>query len=119
MSVLWKKEGGGGQERRKEKKEGKRKKKKGGEEEGKKGANLNREITRIHINAGKKSKIRTCEIVASICGIDGVIADDIGVIEITETATFVEILNKKGNLVLKELPKKTIKGRNRKVNRAR
>lgn len=88
-------------------------------EEAKKGVNLNREITKIHINAGKKSKIRTCEIVASICGIDGVIADDIGVIEITETATFVEILNKKGNLVLKELPKKTIKGRNRKVNRAR
>lgn len=88
-------------------------------EEAKKGVNLNREITRVHINAGKKSKIRTCEIVASICGIDGVIADDIGVIEITETATFVEILNKKGNLVLKELPKKTIKGRNRKVNRAR
>lgn len=88
-------------------------------EEAKKGVNLNREITKVHINAGKKSKIRTCEIVASICGIDGVIADDIGVIEITETATFVEILNKKGNLVLKELPKKTIKGRNRKVNRAR
>ena len=88
-------------------------------EEAKKGVNLNREITKIHINAGKKSKIRTCEVVASICGIDGMIADDIGVIEITETATFVEILNKKGNLVLKELPKKTIKGRNRKVNRAR
>lgn len=88
-------------------------------EEAQKGAKLNREITRIHINAGKKSKIRTCEIVASICGIDGVVADDIGVIEITETATFVEILNQKGKLVLTELPKKTIKGRNRKVNKAR
>lgn len=88
-------------------------------EEGKKGANLSREITRIHINAGKKSKIRTCEIVASICSIDGVLAEDIGVIEIMETATFVEILNRKGTLVLTELPKKTIKGRNRKVNRAK
>lgn len=88
-------------------------------EVGKKGENLNREITRIHINAGKKSKIRTCEIVASICGIEGVVAEDIGVIEITETATFVEILNQKGALVLSELPKKTIKGRNRKVNKAK
>lgn len=87
--------------------------------EEKKGAGLSREITRVHINAGKKSKIRTCEIVASICGINGMTAEDIGVIEITDTATFVEILNKKGNLVLKELPKKTIKGRTRKVNRAR
>lgn len=87
--------------------------------EAKKGTALEREITKIHINAGKKSKIRTCEIVASICGIEGVVAEDIGVIEIIENATFVEILNRKGNLVLKELPKKTIKGRNRKVNRAR
>lgn len=84
-----------------------------------KGSRLSREITRIHINAGKKSKIRTCEIVASICGIEGVSADDIGVIEIKETATFVEMLNGTGKLVLQELPKRTIKGRNRKVNRAR
>lgn len=39
--------------------------------------------------------------------------------EITDRATFVEILNKKGTIVLRELPKKTIKGRNRKVNRAK
>ena len=88
-------------------------------EEAKKGAAIKSEVMKLHINAGKKSKIRTCEIVASICGIDGVVADDIGVIQITETATFVEILNKKGSLVLKELPKKTIKGRNRKVHRAK
>jgi len=85
----------------------------------KKEACLNKEVMKLHINAGKKSKIRTCEIVASICGIEGVTADDIGVIEIAEKATFVEILNRKGNLVLKELPKKTIKGRNRKVHRSR
>ena len=81
----------------------------------KKGEALNQTITKLHIYAGKKDKIRTNEIVATICSIEGVTADDIGIINILPTATQVEILNQKGNLVCQSLNKKTIKGKIRKT----
>jgi len=84
-----------------------------------KGEKVNQSILKIHINAGKKAKIRTNEIVATICSIDGVKDTDIGIIQITELASFVEILNNKGMLVLNELRNKTIKGKVRKINIAR
>jgi superfamily II DNA/RNA helicase len=76
---------------------------------------LNQSIHKLNIRAGKKDKIRTCEIVATICGIEGVTADDIGVIQILPTLTQVEILNQKGDLVLSQIRTKTIKGKVRKV----
>ena len=82
------------------------------------GEKLNKEITRIHINAGKKTKMRAVDIVGTICSIEGIKAEDIGVIEIRDISTFVEILNNKGDKVLKVLQDKTIKGRKRKVSRA-
>ncbi|MDF2588324.1 MAG: box helicase domain protein [Anaerocolumna sp.] len=83
----------------------------------KKGKELNQTITKLHIYAGKKDKIRTNEIVATICGIDGVTAEDIGIIQILKDATQVEILNHKGNLVLDGIKEKTIKGKVRKVRK--
>ncbi len=80
-----------------------------------KGKALNQTITKLHIYAGKKDKIRTNEIVATICSIEGVTAEDIGIIQILPTATQVEILNHKGNLVCQQLKEKTIKGKVRKV----
>lgn len=82
------------------------------------GEKLNKGITRIHINAGKKTKMRAVDIVGTICSIEGIKAEDIGVIEIRDISTFVEILNNKGDKVLKVLQDKTIKGRKRKVSRA-
>ncbi len=81
----------------------------------KKGKHLNQSITKLHIYAGKKDKIRTNEIVATICSIEGITAEDIGIIQILPTATQVEILNNKGNLVCQKLKEKTIKGKVRKV----
>lgn len=81
----------------------------------KKGKSLNQTITKLHIYAGKKDKIRTNEIVATICSIEGVTAEDIGIINILPTATQVEILNHKGNLVCQQLKEKTIKGKVRKA----
>ncbi len=81
----------------------------------KKGKALNQTITKLHIYAGKKEKIRTNEIVATICSIEGVTSEDIGIIQILPTATLVEILNHKGNLVCQQLKGKTIKGKVRKV----
>lgn len=82
-----------------------------------KGAQLSKGIVKLHINAGKKTKMRPVDIVGTLCSIEGMTAEDIGIINIVDVSTFVEILNNKGELVLKELQKKPIKGRLRKVKR--
>ncbi|ERJ12205.1 DEAD/DEAH box helicase [Haloplasma contractile] len=82
-----------------------------------KGAELNKDIMKIHINAGKKQKMRPVDIVGTLCNIDGVTKDDIGIINILDISTFVEILNNKGELVHKSLQKKPLKGRLRRVSK--
>ena len=83
-----------------------------------KGAKLSEGIMKLHINAGKKTKMRAVDIVGTLCGIEGMTAADIGIINIMDISTFVEILNHKGELVSRELQKKPIKGRLRKVSKA-
>ena len=83
-----------------------------------KGSKLSEEIIKLHINAGKKTKMRPVDIVGTLCSINGVTADDIGVINVLDVSTFVEVLNNKGEMVLKELQTKSIKGRPRKVTKA-
>lgn len=83
-----------------------------------KGAKLNREIMKLHINAGKRTKMRAVDIVGTLCSIDGVTKDDIGIINILDVSTFVEILNNKGDLVFETLQHTPIKGRLRSVSKA-
>ena len=83
-----------------------------------KGAQLGTEIIKIHINAGKKTKMRPVDIVGTLCSIQGITAADIGIINILDVSTFVEILNNKGELVLQDLQNTPIKGRLRKVSKA-
>lgn len=83
-----------------------------------KGANLSQEIMKIHINAGKKTKMRPVDIVGTLCSIEGMNAEDIGVISVLDISTYVEILNNKGEMALKALQTKNIKGRPRKVTKA-
>lgn len=83
-----------------------------------KGAPLGKEIMKLHINAGKKTKMRPVDIVGTLCNIPGMTAEDIGIINVLDISTFVEILNGKGEMVLKELQNMTIKGRPRKVSKA-
>jgi superfamily II DNA/RNA helicase len=82
-----------------------------------KGAQLSKEIMKIHINAGKKTKMRAVDIVGTLCSIKGMTKDDIGIINIIDISTFVEILNNKGELVYQELQKTPIKGRLRTVSK--
>jgi ATP-dependent RNA helicase DeaD len=82
-----------------------------------KGEELNKEILKLHINAGKKTKMRPADIVGTLCRIEGMTAEDIGIIHIVDLSTFVEILNNKGELVYGELQMKPIKGRLRKVTK--
>ena len=83
-----------------------------------KGDDFKNQITKLHINAGKKTKMRPVDLVGALCSIDGVEKDDIGVIGIVDVSTFVEILNGKGKLVLDTLQTTPIKGRVRKVSLA-
>jgi superfamily II DNA/RNA helicase len=80
-----------------------------------KGEQLNEGITALQIRAGKQSKIRQTDIVGAICSIENVSAEDIGVINIGELFSEVEILNEKGCLVLEQLQKLPVKGKLRKV----
>ncbi len=82
-----------------------------------KGAELSKEIMKLHINAGKKTKMRAMDIVGTLCSINGMTKDDIGIINIIDISTFVEILNNKGELVFNELQKTPIKGRLRSVSK--
>jgi superfamily II DNA/RNA helicase len=79
---------------------------------------LNENILKLHINAGKKTKMRPGDVVGAICNLEGLSADDIGIINIIDVSTFVEILNGKGPLVFNHLQNTPIKGRLRKVSHA-
>lgn len=79
---------------------------------------LNESILKLHINAGKKTKMRAGDVVGTICSLEGLTADDIGIINIIDVSTFVEILNYKGEQVFKHLQHTPIKGRLRKVSKA-
>ena len=81
-----------------------------------KGAQLSRDITKLHINAGKKTKMRAVDIVGTLCSLTDMTADDIGIINIMDISTYVEVLNGKGKAVFKELQTKPIKGRVRRVS---
>lgn len=83
-----------------------------------KGNSLNKEIVKLHINAGKKTKMRPTDIVGALCNIEGMTANDIGIISITDVSTFVEILNNKGEMVFNVLQDMPIKGRLRIVSKA-
>ncbi|MPW24475.1 DEAD/DEAH box helicase [Alkalibaculum sp. M08DMB] len=72
---------------------------------------INREITRIRINAGKKKKLRPSDVMGALTNIEGISADNIGIIDIQETCTYVEIFGGQGKKVLKDLKETTIKGR--------
>lgn len=83
-----------------------------------KSENLNDNIVKMHIHAGRKKKIRPGDIVGAICSISGVLTEDIGIIDIQDNFTNVEILNGKGQLVIDELQHISIKGRIMKVEKA-
>ncbi len=89
------------------------------EEKGSKHAALHANILKLQIADGKKAKIRPVDIVGTICAIPGVEAADIGVIQIMDWTSTVEILNGKGPLVWKTLQTKPIKAKMRKVTKAK
>jgi ATP-dependent RNA helicase DeaD len=79
---------------------------------------LNKEIMKLYFNGGKKKKIRAVDFVGTIAKIDGVTADDIGIITIQDNVSYVDILNGKGPHVLDVMKNTTIKGKLLKVHKA-
>lgn len=72
---------------------------------------LNRHITKIRINVGKKKKIRPTDILGALMNIKGIHKDDIGIIDIQDTCSYIDVFNKKGEIVWKALQENTIKGK--------
>ncbi len=73
-------------------------------------------VLKLYFNGGKKKKIRAVDFVGTIAKIEGVTADDIGIITIEDNASYVDILNGKGQLVLHKMKDTTIKGKLLKVH---
>ncbi|WP_028608563.1 DEAD/DEAH box helicase [Paenibacillus harenae] len=80
---------------------------------------LNKQIMKLNFNGGKKKKLRAVDFVGTIAKLDGVSADDIGIITILDHVTDVEILNGKGSLVLEMMKNTTVKGKQLKVRRGK
>ncbi|WP_182199704.1 DEAD/DEAH box helicase [Paraliobacillus salinarum] len=81
--------------------------------------NLDQDIMKLYFNGGKKKKIRALDFVGTITSIEGISADDIGIITVEHNQSYVEILNGKGKHVLQEMKHKTIKGKQLKVHQAK
>lgn len=72
---------------------------------------IHKGIARIRINAGKGKKMRAGDILGAISNMAGIEAGDIGIIDIQDTCTYVEIFHNKGGLVMKGLAQTKIKGK--------
>jgi superfamily II DNA/RNA helicase len=83
-----------------------------------KSARVNVQITKLYIGGGKKNKVRPGDIVGAISNIDGIAAEDIGIIDIRDYVSYVEIMNGKGDAVLHALQNGKIKGRQLRVEKS-
>lgn len=81
-------------------------------------ARINQDIMKLHFSGGKKKKLRAVDFVGTIAKIPGVTADDIGIITIHDTMSYVDILNGKGSLVIQAMENATIKGKKLRVSKA-
>ena len=70
-----------------------------------------KDITRIRINAGKKKKVRPGDILGAVSNLPGITGDDIGIIDIQDTCSYIEIHNNKAELVMSGLEKSNVKGK--------
>ena len=81
-------------------------------------ADTNNEIMKIYLNGGKKKKLRAIDFVGTILSIEGIEKEDIGIIDIKDQVTYIDILNGKGWTVIDGLKTKTIKGKKIKAQKA-
>lgn len=75
------------------------------------------EVIRLYLNAGKKKKIRVVDVVGAFSNIPGIKNEDIGVINVGDLSSYVDILNYKGEVILKNYKEISIKKKLVKVKR--
>lgn len=80
---------------------------------------LNKSIMKLYFNGGKNKKLRAVDFVGTLARIEGVTSEDIGIITIKDSVTFIDILNGKGPLVLETMKNTTVKGKQLKVQEAK
>ncbi|MEC0170669.1 DEAD/DEAH box helicase [Paenibacillus graminis] len=80
---------------------------------------MNEDIMKLYFNGGKKKKLRAVDFVGTIAKLEGITADDIGIITIQDNVTYVDILNGKGAQVLQAMKDTTVKGKLLKVHIAK
>ncbi|MGL5314080.1 MAG: DEAD/DEAH box helicase [Peptostreptococcaceae bacterium] len=79
--------------------------------------NSHSEVTRLYLNAGKKKKLRVVDVVGAFSNIPGISNEDIGVINVEDLCSYVDILNYKGEIILKKYKEISIKKKMVKVKR--
>lgn len=77
------------------------------------------DVTKLYFRGGKNKKLRVVDFVGVICNIEGISAEDVGVIKVDLEHTTVDILNGKGEMVFQSLKDKNIKGKRIRVEIAR
>lgn len=80
---------------------------------------IHSEVTKLYIGAGKKKKIRNVDILGALSNLDGITGEDIGIIDVQDGFSYVDILNGKGNIVLKKYKEIKVKGKIAKISRAK
>lgn len=77
------------------------------------------EVTKIYVGAGKKKKVRNIDILGALSNLEGLTGEDIGIIDVQDGFSFVDILNGKGNALLKKYKEIKVKGKIAKVSKAK
>ncbi len=80
---------------------------------------IHKDILKVYIGAGKKKKIRNIDIVGALSNLPELNGDDIGIIDIQDNISYVDILNNKGENLLKKYGEIIIKGKKVKVQKSR
>lgn len=80
---------------------------------------LNREITKVRINAGKNKRMRPGDILGAISNIEGVNPDDIGIIDVQDTCSYVELFGRDADYIVRALQETKIKGKLQTVKKVR
>ena len=80
---------------------------------------LKKDITKLYFKAGKNKKLRPADLAGAIMSVEGIEFEDIGVIQVQDHQSYVDILNGKGMIVLKALQNKKIKNKRIRVEIAK
>ncbi|MEG2411641.1 MAG: DEAD/DEAH box helicase [Clostridium sp.] len=80
---------------------------------------IHSDVAKVYIGAGKKKKIRNIDIVGALSNLPELSGDDIGIIDVQDNITYVDILNGKGKNFVKKYKELIIKGKKVQVQIAR